>query len=153
MRQVKPEGPRIYRDTLYQEGQEPLAVGSTAWQAWLGAAGTREFVFRNAAGEWHRARREWRRSQPYWYVACRVGGRVRRFYLGPPATLDGARLAAVAAAIAAARAGPVEDGPLPRARAAQEGPTMGLAGAAGAAPREPRRFRIVTKTEGSAHYG
>jgi hypothetical protein len=103
MRQVKPEGPRIYRDKLYRAGAEPLLVGSAAWQAWLRAETTREFVFRNAAGEWHRARREGRRGQAYWYVACRVGGRVQRFYLGPAPAVDGDRLAAVAATIAAAR--------------------------------------------------
>ena len=130
MRQVKPEGPRIYRDTLYQDGQEPLAVGSAGWQAWLGAAGTGEFVFRTAVGEWHRARREWRRGQPYWYSACRIGGRVRRFYLGPAATLDGARLAAVAEAIAAARAAPAERGPTAGAMAATEEPPVGPPGAA-----------------------
>lgn len=111
MRQVKPEGPRIYRDTLYRDGAAPLAVGSAAWQAWLTAATTREFVFRNAAGEWHHARREARRSQLYWYVACRVGGRVRRFYLGPPLALDVERLTSVAATIAAARAGTAPEPP------------------------------------------
>lgn len=137
MRQVKPEGPRIYRDKLYQDGQEPLAVGSADWQAWLGAAGTGEFVFRNAAGDWHRARREWRRGQPYWYIACRVGGRVRRFYLGPAATLDGMRLAAVAEAIAAARAAPAESGPTAGATPAKEEP-KGPPGAAGAVRHERR---------------
>lgn len=104
MREVKPEGPRIYRDKLYQDGAESLVVGSAQWQTWLSAATTREFVFRDPAGEWHHARREWRRGQPYWYVACRVGGRVRRFYLGAAPALDGGRLLAVAEAIAAARA-------------------------------------------------
>jgi hypothetical protein len=104
MRQVKPEGPRIYRDKLYRDGAEPLVVGSVLWQAWLSADTTHEFVFRDADGEWHRARREERRGQPYWYVACRVGGRVRRFYLGPAPALDVGRLAAVATEIATARA-------------------------------------------------
>jgi hypothetical protein len=138
MRQVKPEGPRIYRDTLYQDGQEPLTVGSAGWQAWLGAAGTGEFVFRNAAGDWHRARREWRRGQPYWYIACRVGGRVRRFYLGPAATLDGARLVAVAEAIAAARAAPAESDLMAEAIAPKEEPTVGPPEAAGAARHKSR---------------
>lgn len=105
MRVVKPEGPRIYGETLHRDDGAQIPVGSAAWQEWLNAATTREFVFRDAARAWHHARREWRRGQPYWYVACRVGGRVRRFYLGPPTALDTPRLAAVAEAIATARAG------------------------------------------------
>lgn len=103
MRQVKPEGPRIYRDTVYRDGGEPLAVGSARWQEWLLTEEAQGFVFRAVDGAWHRARREKRRGTPYWYVACRVGGRVRRFYLGPALALDSARLAAIAAAIVAAR--------------------------------------------------
>jgi hypothetical protein len=92
----------------------PLAVGSTAWQDWLATPdmATRAFRFPAAtAGEWHRAYREWRPAgpgrtdeRPYWYVKCRVGRAIRRFYLGAPANVDSARLEAVAAAIAAARA-------------------------------------------------
>lgn len=111
MRQVKPEGPRIYRDTLHRDGAERIVVGSAQWQTWLSEDTTREFVFRDPAGEWHHARREWRRGQPYWYVACRVGGRVRRFYLGAAPRLDMGRLAAVAEAIAGARATPASGRP------------------------------------------
>jgi hypothetical protein len=136
MRWVKPDGPHIYRDKLHREGAAPIVIGSAAWQAWLTAAETREFVFRNAAGDWHRARREWRRGQPYWYVACRVGGRVRRFYLGAAAGVDGERLAHVAAAIAAARAAAAASGPPAGAVAAQEEPTREPPGAAGAARHE-----------------
>ncbi len=103
MREVKPEGPRIYRDKLYEDGGLILVVGSASWYGWLADEKTTEFVFRDAAGGWHRARREWRRKRAYWYVACRVGGRVRRFYLGPADTLDGERLARVATAIRMAR--------------------------------------------------
>ncbi len=139
MRQVKPEGPRIYGDKLYQEGQEPLVVGSAGWQAWLAEATT--FFWRpvREGTEWYRARREVRRGQAYWYVACRVAGRVQRFYLGPPATLDGAGLAAVAAAIAAARAAPAARDPPTGALAAQEEPTGGPPGAAGASRHESSR--------------
>lgn len=105
MREVKPEGPRIYRDKLYRDGAEPIVVGSADWQGWLAAeaAEAREFVFRAVDGSWHRARREWRGSSAYWYVACRVSGRVRRFYLGPASALDCTRLGTVAAAILVAR--------------------------------------------------
>lgn len=105
MREVKPEGPRIYRDKLYREGGEPIEVGSASWQAWLAEEETQEFVFRAADSSWHRARREWRRGLAYWYVACRVSGQVRRFYLGPAPALDCSRLAAIATAIKVAREG------------------------------------------------
>ncbi len=83
MREVKPEGARIYRDKLYGLGGAGILAGSAEWQAWLAQETTREFMFRDAAGEWHHARREWRRGRAYWYVSCRVKGPVRRFYLGP----------------------------------------------------------------------
>jgi hypothetical protein len=103
MREVKPEGPRIYRDKLYGLGGAGILVGSAEWQAWLTQETTREFMFRDAAGDWHHARREWRRGRAYWYVSCRVKGPVRRFYLGPARALDVQRLQDVAAMIAAAR--------------------------------------------------
>jgi hypothetical protein len=103
MRRVTPKGPVIVGGQLYGVRDGPLAVGSPAWHTWLAAEGNREFVFAAQDGGLHRARREWRRESPYWYVKCRVGPQIRRFYLGAPADLDGARLVAVAAAIAAAR--------------------------------------------------
>jgi hypothetical protein len=108
MRLVKPDGPHIYTDRMYRDQAASIAVGSAEWYAWLSAEGNRAFVFRNEAGDWHQARREERRGRFYWYVACRVAGRVRRFYLGPAAALDVARLGGVAAAIAAVRAGKEE---------------------------------------------
>jgi LuxR family transcriptional regulator, maltose regulon positive regulatory protein len=104
MREVKPEGPRIYRDKLYRDGLEAIVVGSARWQAWLQEAAAREFVFR-VEGNWHRARREWRGQRAYWYVSRRVDGQVRRFYLGAAEALDVARLERVGAAITAAQSG------------------------------------------------
>ena len=127
MREVKPEGPRIYRETLYRDDGESLLVGSAAWQAWLEEAATTEFTFRDGAGEWHHARREARRGRAYWYVACRVGGRVQRFYLGAAPALNVGRLVAVAEAIAAARAALTGRRPPPRP-AGKEGRTSTPAG-------------------------
>lgn len=107
MRRVNLDGPMVLNGRLYGVREGMLVVGSEEWYAWLDGEGHREFVFRSEAGdagEWYRARREWRRECAYWYVACRVGGRVRRFYLGAVQALDEARLAAVAAAISANRA-------------------------------------------------
>jgi hypothetical protein len=90
---------------LYGVGNGPLVVGSAAWAIWLATEGPdhHAFTFPAANGGWHRAVREWRRGQPYWYVKVRIGSTIKRFYLGKPTDLDGTRLAAVAAAIAAAR--------------------------------------------------
>src|SRR3954464_4774966 len=115
MRRVVAEGPGVVGGHLVNVPGGPIPVGSPAWYAWLTTPGpdTRAFTFPAAtAGELHRAYREWRAAGPgrsdelpYWYVRVRVGSQVRRFYLGPPAALDGARLVAVAGSIAAARAG------------------------------------------------
>src|SRR3954447_17566211 len=114
MGRVTAEGPLVIGGQLIGVWDGPLAVGSAAWQEWLGAPGgeTRVFTFPAAVpGKWHRAYREWRPAgpgrtdeRPYWYVKCRVGRAIKRFYLGPPAAVDEARLATIAAAIAAARA-------------------------------------------------
>jgi hypothetical protein len=107
MRRVNLDGPMVLNGGLYGVREGTLVVGSENWYNWLEGEGHREFVFRSAAGEWYRARREWRRECAYWYVACRVprvGGRVRRFYLGAVRALDEARLATVATAISADRA-------------------------------------------------
>ena len=113
MRRITAEGPLVIGGRLTGVREGPLTVGSAAWQTWLATPGrdTRSFTFAAVPpGEWHRAYREWRPAgpgrqdeRPYWYVKCRVGRRIRRFYLGAPANVDGARLQAIAGAIAAAR--------------------------------------------------
>lgn len=113
MRRVTADGPSVIGGRLTGVRDGPLTVGSPAWQEWLATPDldTRAFTFPAVTpGEWHRAHREWRPAgpgrmdeRPYWYVKCRVGRAIRRFYLGAPADVDGARLQAVAAAIAAAR--------------------------------------------------
>ena len=108
MRRVNLDGPMVLNGRLYGVREGTLVVGSEEWYVWLDGEGHKEFVFRGEAGdvgEWYRARREWRRECAYWYVACRVGGRVRRFYLGAAQALDETRLASVAQAIRADRAG------------------------------------------------
>ena len=116
MRRVTADGPAVIGGRLEGVHNGPLAVGSPAWAAWLAADGAdhRAFTFPAAVpGELHRAYREWRNPAPwqpageeqaYWYVRVRIRGAVKRFYLGTPATLDGARLVAVAEAIETARA-------------------------------------------------
>src|SRR6185369_6226922 len=113
MRRVRNDGPGVYGGYLHGIAEGPLAVGSGAWQEWLATPGPEQhsFTFPAAQEGLHRALREWRPAGPgrtderaYWYVKVRVGRRVQRFYLGPPTAIDSARLAGVAAAIAAARA-------------------------------------------------
>ena len=113
MRRVTDAGPGVDGGYLHGVAGGPVAVGSAAWQEWLATPGAehRAFSFAAAGSGRHRAVREWRPAgpgrqdeRPYWYVKVRVGGRIQRFYLGPPTALDGARLAAVATAIARARA-------------------------------------------------
>ena len=113
MRRVTAEGPLVRGGVLTGVRDGPVPIGSAAWQDWLATPDldTRTFTFpAEQPGEWHRAHREWRPAgpgrtdeRPYWYVKCRVGRAIRRFYLGAPAAVDEARLVAVAAAIAAAR--------------------------------------------------
>ena len=105
MRRIKAEGPEVNGGQLRGVWNGPLAVGSSAWVEWLGSVGPEyhAFTFPAVGGGLHRALREWRREQPYWYVKVRIGPAIKRFYLGRPADLDEERLTAVAAAIAAAR--------------------------------------------------
>jgi hypothetical protein len=111
MRRVTAKGPTVVGGQLYGVLNGPLVVGSSAWQAWLAGEGAdhRTFTFPAADGDGgtgaglHRALREWRREQPYWYVKVRIGPAIKRFYLGTPADLDGGRLETVAANIAEAR--------------------------------------------------
>ena len=105
MRRVTADGPGVVGGQLRGMRDGPLAVGSAAWQQWLAEPGPdhQAFTFPAVDGGLHRALREWRREQPYWYVKVRIGRAIKRFYLGTPAAVDGARLEAAATAIAAAR--------------------------------------------------
>jgi hypothetical protein len=112
MRQVSGAGPMVVAGQLTGVREGPLRVGSPAWQEWLGTVGPdhRAFTFPAQGGGLHRACREWRREQPYWYVKVRVGTAIKRFYLGRPADVDAARLEDVGVAIAAARHAVVNSG-------------------------------------------
>lgn len=105
MRRVTAKGPTVVGGQLYGVVNGPLVVGSSGWQAWLAEEGADHHAFTFAAvdGGLHRALREWRREQPYWYVKVRIGSAIKRFYLGTPVNLDGERLQTIAADIAEAR--------------------------------------------------
>ena len=105
MRRVTAKGPTVIGGQLYGVVNGPLVVGSSGWQAWLaeGGADHRTFTFPSVDDGLHRALREWRREQPYWYVKVRIGSAIKRYYLGTPVKLDGERLKTIAADIAEAR--------------------------------------------------
>ncbi len=80
-----------------------IPLDSPEWFAWLEAASTTSFsysLFDAARGysvgfmTVSKERRE--RGGLYWRVARRVGGRVRKVYLGPSAVVTDARLSAIA---------------------------------------------------------
>ncbi len=113
MRRVMQAGPNVTGDYLEGAAGGLVAIGSPAWLEFLTQPGidTRAFTFPAHDGQGlHKAYREWRAAGPgrtdelpYWYCKVRVGVKIRRFYLGRPADIDGPRLAAVATAIAEAR--------------------------------------------------
>lgn len=78
----------------------PIALDSAEWHAWLDDDRNPSFVYRDAGGGFT-ARRERQRNGWYWYAYRRVGGKVRKRYLGRAADLNAARLRQVAAEFAA----------------------------------------------------
>jgi predicted ATPase/DNA-binding CsgD family transcriptional regulator len=109
-----------------------LPVGSAAWFAWLAEPAHVSFAYAGTPGRFT-ARREQRHGRGYWYAYRRQDGRLRKQYLGPPDELTPARLATVAARLAAAPA----DSP-PRHPGA--GPAHGT---------PPRRAAVAARRAGS----
>lgn len=85
-----------------------IHVDTTPWFAWLDAATTTSFAYPiyNAAHGYIEAfmtvrKERRRRGGAYWTVYWHVGGRLRKVYVGRSATVTGARLRAIAAALLA----------------------------------------------------
>jgi LuxR family maltose regulon positive regulatory protein len=76
---------------LHADGRDALAIGSSAWYAWLNDAQTTSFVYRSARGGFT-ARRERQRNGWYWYAYRRIGGKLRKRYLGRASDLTAERL-------------------------------------------------------------
>lgn len=98
--------PRVSGGRLQLGGEsEPIAVGSPAWHVWLDADATRSFVYETAE-ERLSARRERQRNSRYWYAYRRVGGRLRKVYLGRAQDLGREQLDAALVALGTAPAAP-----------------------------------------------
>lgn len=110
---MRTKTPTVWRDWL--DGTATLAprdpeqarvpLDSPAWFAWLAAATTTSFAYPvdNIAGGYIEGfmtvRKEHRdRGGRYWVAYWRVGGRLRKAYLGRSEAVTAARLQAVAAA-------------------------------------------------------
>ncbi|MGB9754120.1 LuxR C-terminal-related transcriptional regulator [Roseiflexus castenholzii] len=79
-------------NTLLQaNGSDAIPLGSPAWYAWLNDDQTTSFVYRSARGGFT-ARRERQRNGWYWYAYRRIGGRLRKRYLGRAGDLTAERL-------------------------------------------------------------
>jgi LuxR family transcriptional regulator, maltose regulon positive regulatory protein len=90
---------------LTDEGQPGvyIEVDSVAWFEWLEAAETRRFTYaledagRGYIVGWMTVRKEEReRGGRYWVAYRRMGGRLRKVYLGKSGEVTGARLKEVA---------------------------------------------------------
>ena len=83
-----------------QGGGSRITVGSAAWAAWLRDPATRSFSFRGSSGTFT-ARKE-RRSggDEYWSAYRKLGGKLRKVYLGKAEKLTLARLEEAATALA-----------------------------------------------------
>ena len=100
-------------------GAAGLAVGSSAWFAWLADDAARSFSFRSPSGA-YTARKERRQRGGVYWVACRTAaGRQHKVYLGKAEDLTPERLDKVADALArrvTGGAAPVGEAPPPPAR-------------------------------------
>jgi hypothetical protein len=84
-----------------EQGATTVAVGSTAWFAWLEQA--QSFTFRDASGRFtaQKSHAGNQRGQPYWRARRRLHGQLASYYLGPSARLTPANLRQAAHALAA----------------------------------------------------
>ncbi|HEU5086163.1 MAG TPA: hypothetical protein VFT99_01915, partial [Roseiflexaceae bacterium] len=88
--------PIVRNGHLFLPGEGmPLAVGQDAWYSWL--AGAQSFRYEGEQGSFGARRERFQRGGWYWRAYRRVGGRLRRVYLGRPGDLTTERLALVAA--------------------------------------------------------
>ena len=74
---------------------EEIEVDGPAWADFLGCEVKTSFRYEHPTG-FFTAVKENRRGQPVWYAHRRLAGQLKRFYLGVPQNLSGAKLAEVA---------------------------------------------------------
>jgi hypothetical protein len=94
-----------------------IALDSAAWGAWLADPATTRFTYplhdRRAGyiSGFMTVRKEGRqRGGTYWSVYRRLGGRLRKLYLGPAAAVTATRLEAIAQALLAEATARTEEG-------------------------------------------
>jgi predicted ATPase/DNA-binding CsgD family transcriptional regulator len=103
-------------------GSKSIKLGGPAWFDWLG--GATRFAYDDAAGVFTARKEERAAGGAYWRAYRKVGGRLRRAYLGRSTDLTPERLAAAADSLARPPARAVKDRP-PLALPATPGPLLG----------------------------
>jgi len=104
---------------LEPPGGAEIAVDSPGWAAWLRDPATRSFSFRGSSGAFT-ARKEGRSGgEEYWSAYRKLGGKLRKVYLGKAERLTLARLEDAATVLA----GRGEEGELTTAHDALKVPT------------------------------
>src|ERR1043165_2582766 len=88
-------------------GAAGLAVGSSAWFAWLADDAARSFSFRSPSGAYTARKERRQRGGVYWVAYRTAAGRQHKVYLGKAEDLTADRLAGAAAPLA----DPVTDAP------------------------------------------
>jgi LuxR family maltose regulon positive regulatory protein len=81
-------------------GAAGLAVGSSAWFAWLADDAARSFSFRSPAGAYTARKERRQRGSAYWVAYRTAAGRQHKVYLGKADELTPERLAEAAATLA-----------------------------------------------------
>jgi LuxR family transcriptional regulator, maltose regulon positive regulatory protein len=100
-------------------GAAGLAVGSSAWFAWLADDAARSFSFRSPSGAYTARKERRQRGGVYWVAYRTAAGRQHKVYLGKAEDLTPERLDKVADALArrvTGGAGPPGEAPPPPAR-------------------------------------
>ncbi|HEU5088997.1 MAG TPA: hypothetical protein VFT99_16190, partial [Roseiflexaceae bacterium] len=83
--------PIVRNGRLFLPGERmPLTVGEEAWYTWLAEA--ESFRYEGERGSFGARREHFQRGGWYWRAYRRVGGRLRRVYLGRPGDLTAERL-------------------------------------------------------------
>jgi len=89
------DGHLIIRDHYLDRQIETIEVDGPHWADFLSRPHELSFRYQHPTGSFT-AIRENRRGRLVWYAHRRLGGRLKRFYLGTPHTLSGDKLADVA---------------------------------------------------------
>ena len=92
---------------LEPPGGPEIAVDSPAWAAWLRDPATRSFSFRGSSGTFTARKEDRAGGEDYWSAYRKLGGKLRKVYLGKAERLTLARLEDAATVLAARGEGEV----------------------------------------------